>query len=314
MIDNVTLTFLPKTREDFKIYDSILSQFKYKRQIVMEPLGSYVRLFIYTQKKFIQIKVFHLNEFLGVNEVTNKDYIQFENQIMEYINPLKLSLDNLILTRIDYKLDTRLSEIEMQEYLYIFSKLRQSYYSLKKRVYWNEDKSGVESVYYKGTRFNINVYDKQNQLNKRGIHDPMYADTLRIELQVKTRELTSYCTAYGVTKRLINFWDMSVRNYFFDYILIERFLYSGDHFNLEMIESMLIDVKLSIKQKIIKFCASIGDTDITEATKTLSRGTSAKYIKELNDRDINPIPITRLNNLRGLKKIMEEKASEKEIC
>lgn len=308
MIDNVTLTFLPQTRDDFLLYQSILTQFRYKRQMVIESLDSHLKLFIYTQKKILQIKVFHLNEFLEVKEITNEDYIRFENQINQSIKHLNLSLARLRLTRIDYKLDLKLPEIEMQEYLYVFSKLRQKYYSLEKKVYWNDDKTKIESVYYKGARFSINVYDKQTQLYKKSINNPTYANVFRIEVQVKTRELTNYCKSYGTTKELINFWHSSVRNYFFNDLLIEKFLYTGDYYNLQNINYMLDNIKLCTHQKIIKFCEHIAETDITEAINILSRGTALKYIKELTNRNINPVMIKNLSSLSGIKSILEETA------
>lgn len=308
MIDNVTLTFLPKTREDFVLYNSILAQFKYKRKHVFVSLTSNIKLCIYTQQKFLQIKVFHLNDFLKVKDITTGDYINFETKFNDSIKHFNLSLDNLRLTRIDYKLDLRLPEIEMKEYLYVFSKLRQSYYSLKKKVYWNHDKSKVESVYYKGNRFNINVYDKQNQLSKKGIHDPIYENVLRIEVQVKTRELTDYCKLYGTTKELINFWHSDVRNVFFNDLLIGKFLYTGDYYDLQNINQILSSIKPSTHQRIIKFCEYIAETDITEAVNTYSRGTALKYIKELTNKNINPVPIKSMSRLLGIKSILEEKA------
>lgn len=308
MIDNVTLTFCPKTREDYTLYNSILSNYKYMRNLVIESIDTYVKLLIFTEKKFIQIKVFHIKEFLNLNEVTNGDYIRFVSQLNNHIKPLNISLDNFILTRIDLKVDLKLSEAEMQEYLYIFSKLRQKYYSLKKKVYYNEDNSNIESVYYKGSRFNINVYDKQNQLKKKGIDNPTYKNVFRLELQIKSKELSAYCKRFGTSKELINFWDIAVRDYFFNNLLIEKFLYNGDYYNQNNINFKLEDIKLSTQQKLLEFCRNIAETDITEASKKLSRGTASKYIKELTEREINPVMIKRFDYLAGLKTIIEEKS------
>ncbi|UWG97771.1 hypothetical protein LPY66_02810 [Dehalobacter sp. DCM] len=212
------------------------------------------------------------------------------------------------MTRIDLKVDLKLSEAEMQEYLYIFSKLRQKYYSLKKKVYYNEDNSNIESVYYKGSRFNINVYDKQNQLKKKGIDNPTYKNVFRLELQIKSKELSAYCKRFGTSKELINFWDIAVRDYFFNNLLIEKFLYNGDYYNQNNINFKLEDIKLSTQQKLLEFCRNIAETDITEASKKLSRGTASKYIKELTEREINPVMIKRFDYLAGLKTIIEEKS------
>jgi hypothetical protein len=311
MIDNINLCFTPKNTEDYKLYESILSNFQYKRNMIIESLDENIKLYIFTDKKFIIFKIFHMNEYMGLNEITNKDYFQFQNQFNNAVKFLGINLDMLKLTRIDYKLDLKLSEEEMQEYLYIFSKLRQHYYSLEKKVYWNSDKTKLETVYYKGARFNLNLYDKHAQLLKKGINDPIYDDVLRLELQVKSRELTEYCKAFGISKELLNFWHTSVREDFFNSLLIEKFLYSGDYFNLKNVKKQTKDIKQCTQQKIIEFCKSVVEADITEAINTLSRGTATKYIKELTVRKINPVTIKNFDYLLGIKTILEEKSKAK---
>jgi len=308
MIDNINLCFTPKTREDYILYESILNKYQYKRNMIIESLDENIKLYIFTDKKFIILKVFHMNEYMGLNETTNKDYFQFQNQFNNTVKFLGINLDMLKLTRIDYKLDIRISKSEIQEYLYIFSKLRQRYYSLEKKVYWNTDKTKLETVYYKGSKFNINIYDKQAQLSKRGINDPVFNDVLRLELQVKSRELTNYCKATGTTKELVNFFHTSVRQDFFDSILIDKFLYSGDYYNLKNVKKQINNVKASTQQKIIAFCKHIVKEDITAAIDTLSRGTVSKYINELTSRNINPITIKNLDSLLGIKSILVEKS------
>ncbi len=133
MIDNINLCFTVKNIEDYLLYESILSKFQYKRNMIIESLDENIKLYIFTDKKFIIFKVFHMNEYMGLNEITNKDYFQFQNQFNSAVRFLGISLDMLKLTRIDYKLDLKLSDEEIQEYLYIFSKLRQRYYSLEKK-------------------------------------------------------------------------------------------------------------------------------------------------------------------------------------
>lgn len=307
MIDNVTLTFLPKSRNDFLLYESILSRFQYKREKIIKKLESNIVLCIFTKKKYIQVKVFRLSEYLCLGEITNLDYIKFEKQLNDSIKDLNLSLTQLRLTRIDYKLDLKMTDIEMQEYLYIFSKLRQRYYSLKKDIYYNQEMSRIESIYYKGAKFNINIYDKQNQLNKNGIYDSTYNNILRVEVQIKSKELSYYCKSHRIEKELKNFWQTSVRDNFFNDLLINKFLYTGDYYNLNDIKGLLDNIKQSAQQKILKFCKHIAEEDITEAINSLSRGTAIKYINELSRRNINPITTKNLNKLFGIKTILEQK-------
>lgn len=312
MIDNVNVLFQPKTREDYKLFESILSKHQYKRNLIIESIDKYIKLYIFTDKKFIVFKVFHLNEFMGLGQTTNRDYYQFENQFNKAIKFLGISLEMLKVTRVDYKLDVHVSQCEMQEYLYIMSKLRQRYYSMEKRVFYNEDNSKIESVYYKGGKgfCNINIYDKQTQLSKRGINDPVLDNVLRFELQIKSKQLTEYCKRTGVTKELVNFFHTSVRNEFFETILIDKFLYSGDYYNVKNIKKQTKDVNATTQEKIIALCKQIALADITEAIKTLSRGTVSKYINELTSRNINPISIKNFDSLLGIKSILEEKSKE----
>lgn len=282
MIDNITLTFSPKSREDFLLYESISSLYNYRRNVIIESLSLNIKLFIFPDKRFLQFKIFHLAEYLYLNEVTNRDYLSFEQQFNKDISELNISLNVLRLTRIDFKIDLKVSDIEMQEYLFAFSKLRQQYYSLHKRVYFTDDKSGVESVYYKGSKFNINIYDKQIQLNKKGINDPFFEGILRIELQLKTKELSDYCKATGASKELINFWHTSVRDDFFEKILIEKFLYVGDYFSIQNVKKQIKEIKTNTKQKIIKFCRKIAKEGITEAINTLSRNTATMRLSIRN--------------------------------
>ncbi len=184
--------------------------------------------------------------------------------------------------------------------------------TLTKKVYWNSDKTKLETVYYKGVNFNLNLYCKQAQLLKKGINDPIYDDVLRLELQVKSRELTEYCKIQGLAKDLINFWHTSMREDFFNSLMIEKFLYSGDYFDLKNVKKQTKDIKQNTQQKIIKFCKSIAESDITDAINTLSRGTTTKYIKELSTRNINPVTIKNFDYLLGIKAILEKKSDANE--
>lgn len=311
MIDNINLCWIPNTYEDHLLYESILKRFPYRRDIIIESIDNNIKLYISTSDtRYIVFKVFKLAEYLGLNEITSRDYYQFKTQFNKAIRPFNLSLDNLKGTRLDTKLDMKLSDEKIQEYLYCFAKLRKRYYSIEKRVYYSkEDSSRIESVYYKGSRFNFNLYDKQNQLSKRGIIDPIYDNVLRIEIQVKSKELSEYCKKQGITKELCNLWNSSVREDFFNDLLIEKFLYSGDYYNLQNVRKQTKDMKQSLQQKIIQFCKNVAEADITEAINTLSRGTASKYIKELTNRNINPIIIKNFDALLGIKTILEEKAN-----
>ncbi len=312
MIDNINLLFKPRNRENYILFKSILNKYQYKRNLIIEPLDKNIKLYIFTDKKFIVFKVFHLNEFMGLNTITNRDYQQFVNQFNKAVKFLGINVDMLTLSRCDYKLDIHVSQNEMQEYLYIMSKLRQRYYSMEKRVFFNEDKSKIESVYYKGGKgfCNVNIYDKQAQLNKRGINDPVLKNILRFELQVKSKQLTEYCKRTGCTKELVNFFHTTARLEFFETILIYKFLLSGDYYNIKNIRKQIKDIKTNTQQKIIAFLKQVALADITEAIDCLSRGTATKYIKELTSRNINPISIKNFDSLLGIKSILEEKSKE----
>lgn len=312
MIDNINLLFQPKTRKDYKLFESILNKYQYKRNLIIESINRNINIYIFTDKKFIIFKVFRMNEFMCLGQITNRDYQQFENQFNNAVKYLGINLEMLRVTRVDYKLDIHVSQNEMQEYLYIISKLRQRYYSMEKRVFFNEDKSQIESVYYKGGKgfCNINIYDKATQLNKRGIKDPVLNDVLRFELQVKSKQLTEYCKRTGTTKDLVNFFHTTVMQDFFENILIDKFLLSGDYYNIKNVRRQIKDIKAPAQQKIIAFCKQIALADITEAIDCLSRGTATKYIKELTNRNINPITIKNFDSLLGIQSILEEKSKE----
>lgn len=312
MLDSCNLLFQPHSREEYILFEFILKQFQYKKNLIIESIDRNINLYIFTDKKFIIFKVFRMNELMGLGQITNRDYQQFENQFNNVVKFLGINLGMLKVTRVDYKLDIHVSQNEMQEYLYIMSKLRQRYYSMEKRVFFNEDKSKIESVYYRGGKgfCNINIYDKQAQLSSRGINDAVLNDVLRIELQVKSKQLTEYCKRTGTTKELVNFFHTTVRQDFFENILIDKFLLSGDYYNIKNVRKQIKDIKAPTQQKIIAFCKQIALADITEAIDCLSRGTATKYIKELTYRNINPISIKNFDSLLGIKSILEEKSKE----
>ena len=66
-------------------------------------------------------------------------------------------------------------------------------------------------------------------------------------------------------------------------------------------------IKQSLQQRIIQFCKSVSEADITQAINTLSRGTASKYINELTNRNINPIVIQNFDVLLGIRTILEKK-------
>lgn len=313
MIDSINLTFIPKTQEDFILYNSILSRYEYKRVRILKNLTKNIQLHISTKLKFIQFKIFYLNEYLSKEEITNEDYSKFKTEFSIFLESFNIPFDKLILARIDYKIDLKLSETNIQEYLYVFSKCRYKYYSSKKTVYYTKDGSKLESVYYKGSNLHLNLYDKQAQLKKKGILDSEFNNTLRIEMQIKTRLLSKYCREQGITKELLNFWDISVLQDFFSNILIQKFLYLGNYYCINAIEEKLKDIDFNLKEKIIRFCKSISETDISETLKTLSRPTTIKYIEELIKRNINPIPTKNIDFLLGIEEVLKTKYNKKPL-
>ena len=303
MIDTIILTHNPQGKKEYDIFHKLINELGYKRKII-KKISEHALIFIDTQKLYMQLKIFCIADFISVTEIDNTHYVEVYNKIADTLQQYNLDIKLFNLTRIDYKLDIHCTEQEKQEYLQAFSKARNTYYNMQKQIYKAEN-GNIQTVRWSGTSYNISIYDKPAERKAKNKDVPLYLqDVMRIELQMKNKAIKDYCREAVITRDLINFFHHQMREYFFQKIIIEKFLYDGDYYNLKNIRKILD--KSTINAKIIKLLKEIHKKDITEALETISKPTFNKYLRELQKQNINPVMLQSLENLKGISSILKD--------
>lgn len=245
---------------------------------------------------------------IGRTNVTINDYQEYADKLTKIVSEVverDVHIEELQLSRIDYKVDIPLTDDEMK----IFKQIKDKHYTNYK--YMSQKVQYDTSVHLsnKNGQYNLNSYDKYEESK-----DMKYWNIWRIEVQVKKAKLRKNLINYGISRVLSNYWDSFDENYF---ELLKDYYFSGDYYRLDVARDLIkrSNYSKTIKDNLCKFITRINRYGMTGVKgKYYNYITMKKYCELLDNIGVNPVTIdissdvTYMENiLKKCKRIVEEK-------
>lgn len=273
----------------FKSVQDYLNE-KYQ-ECVIKFKKSYNKWNIYIVADFIKI--------LKKPDIIESDYILIEQYFTRYLGNLNLLFSDLILIRIDYRVDCIVKSVfEREVLLNIYHKgLKKFGFKIKKSIYFF-------SVYYNTKSLNLIIYDKEKELNEKNIIAKSYEkNVIRFECRLLNKH-------FNENKRKKN-WKKNFKTYFktdlFRHYMYKNFspiLYYGDYMNIHDAHKTIDSSTLKSEEKIKlgKFITHVSVHGITNSKLFYTKYKFNKFISELGKLNINPILIGKIINPRVIIK------------
>ena len=303
VISNVLIKDIPNFYTKFKKYNKNgCYYYKFK--------GCTFYYFLTSRSLYI---ITDTHKILGTITTKTSDSTRFIEKLKAVIAEVTtLTAYELKVCRIDYYVDLKLNnEEEVNEILFLLHKYSTKYkYMKQKKVY----KTSIHLTTKNGS-YNINFYDKYKQLQDTlGIEDERFKNTIRFELQIKSRKIKKLEKYQNIQRDIKNYFSKSLMEQLY-FKTLENYFYKGDYVTLS--EGINIIKKSNytqtIKLNLIKFLKVVNILGITYTKKYFSYNAIRKYINLLNELKINPICLSdnsrfcKINNLlQQLKRIAEE--------
>lgn len=175
----------------------------------------------------------------------------------------------------------------------------------------NDYNSDADSIYYKGNGLNINIYQKESELKKRGLSYPtdIDYDFLRIEVQMKKSKLNSLVSKYGLKGRELQYLiTPELEGYVLDYY-VTRLTGKGIYVTLKTAKNIInsSDYTQAKKDKLIKVVQAVSDKHgIAKVLEQIEDGTITdlgklstvkQYLRDIHNMGINPVTISARMNV-----------------
>ena len=252
--------------------------------------------------KGILVNTLHITlspEKLIGEQLSDTTYKQFENaynkriyQLFNFIYPLELQK----LNRIDYKIDYYTEHKDI--YIKLLQKTTKEYNHLKRKKNYNS------SLYLSSKSRNINIYDREQYcIDKHKSIDEIekYKNIIRYEVQIKKNKIYNNLKNWGLIDCLFNYVNIYDMNYFIDDVL-SPIIYKGNYYNQyhsnKIIQEHYTDY---ITLQLIELQKDISIFGVSNTRNKYSPYQFSKYIKLLQNININPIPIPKGDNIRYLE-------------
>lgn len=248
---------------------------------------------------------------LGKIDITLGDYTEYMKRIKKIITEVigrNIEDNELILKRIDYKVDIKLTDTEMK----IFKQLKDKHYYKYKYMSSKTDYETSVHLDNKSGQTNINSYDKYEESQ-----DIRYWNIWRIEVQVKKAKLRKNLIRYGIERTLENYWNIdSFNENYFDFL--QDYFFLGDYYRLDLARELIRKSPYSktVKVNLCKFVTKINKVGMTCTKEKYNYNyvTMKKYIDLLNNIGVNPVTINNdsdvtfmENMLTKSRKVVNEK-------
>lgn len=232
------------------------------------------------------------SKLLNKNKIIDTDYSEFKKRFEEecyYRLNIKLNIDNIELSRIDYKYDFYTEYEYKALYVHLLSKTAPC-----GRLKINNK----SNTYYSSNAYNINLYDKEKERIDKVEDAEGLENLLRLEIQLKDIIKTEFKN-YGVIPILQNYWSNGDWNYYLNYLL-NKIIYAGNYYNLYYAKKIInANNKISntIKNNLIEFLKYISVNGVIKAKKQY-KSSFSNYINYLNMLNVNPILIPKNNKFK----------------
>lgn len=250
----------------------------------------------YTWGIYLHVDIITL---LGYPNFSEAEYPEIEKYLNLYMNKIGLQFNDLILLRIDYRLDVLISEKNIRDsYFKIFEKAIDKYRFKIKNIRYDT------TIYYNSKSTGLIIYDKgEERMNNGEIIMEFEEDIVRFEYRVLNKHLNNKKHKNNIKKELKNYFTKDLylqymRNNF------DPILFVGDYYKIFKVDTILKNstiLKEKSKKQIREFLIMVSDFGIS-AVKNMKneedRLIYSKYqfstiIKLLEAINVNPILIPR---------------------
>ncbi|AMJ39768.1 phage/plasmid replication domain-containing protein [Anaerotignum propionicum] len=280
------IIYIEKREEEFKHTDILFKETGLKATIYFRRQYPYET--VDHENWYIIIHI-NLQELLNKGTATNADLEVIYNKLSDFANNFSLA-DNprLILQRIDFKRDLIIPDNTIrQAYIDLIKK------SYQKWGYFTKSTFYKTSVEFANKSRKIIIYDKNKELHDKHRSPKTYEqDVLRIEVQLKRRYISNHKCNTGLADVLDNYLSEEMNKAYFNHSVLPV-IFNGSYRTKEN-SAKIIDLstyRADKKKKLKEFLECIEQTSINDAKESYAVNTFARYIKALNNLDINPIQL-----------------------
>lgn len=244
---------------------------------------------------------------LGRCDIVEQDYKEIEQKIGNFLFYIFGENKELILIRLDYRLDFQTNDKERELLLTLYGKALDKYRFKKK---YNIYKS---SIYFNSKSMQIVIYDKEIEKFAKGKDKEEFEkNILRFEVRLQNRHINYLKRTYGLEKVLQNY----LTERFWEKYMVENlgcFLYFGNYYKIYMAEKIINNSNIKDRDKhfIREFLVDVSIRGVTGAKNMINENQQNKYtkytfnkaMKILVELNINPILIPK--NLKGIPSFLE---------
>lgn len=294
-----TAQFYIKFKEDEKIYletkynQNILNVYSNINNIYSCKgiVINYITKFVNEYTMFFTIDFIKLLKKSIISEV---DIQEIEKEISNFkMDIINNSNAEVILTRIDYRMDIEVSNNNRETLMYLYNKTLDKYRFKKK---FNEYDT---TIYFNSKSVQSKVYDKEAERKaKKEIIEDYEKDILRFEVAVRNQHLNYNKRTYNIPKNINSYLKSDICKSYMEKNL-GVFLFKGDYYTIYKAKKIINNslLKKSEKEAVIEFIKCISKNGVTNTQGKFTKYKFKKYIAILEELNINPILIPK--NLEG---------------
>lgn len=234
---------------------------------------------------------------LGSPNINDYHYPICEKILNDYLSRLNISINDLTLIRLDYRMDFLIANnFERRVLFNCFSKALDTYRLRIKNCAFNS------SIYFSNKSIQTIVYDKEKErIDNNCVIQDYEKNVLRFEVRLLNKHLNSNKTKYKIEKTLKNYFSITKQKEYFQKYILPVF-FDGDFYSFFKAKEIIADSHLKERDKnfLINFLDTVTYKGLTYCKTTLSQYKYSKALKLLNELNINPLTIT-IKNIIKLK-------------
>lgn len=270
---------------------------------VYEDIDGETILF-YENKMWIAFLTIDFIELLNEKtDITESDIPEIKRKIESFLTRILGSISSdLILTRIDYRFDVVIEDKRTRELLIKLYKkcVNKKFFMLKSTKY----KTSI--CYNSGSRRN-NIYDKLAEREANKIAPKDYeTNVMRYEAQLLKRHVKYNEKKAGIERMLENYISKEMYNKYMKKMIVDVF-YPGDYWSINKAREIIqaSSIKDKDKEGLIGILKNTSKQGISGSKALLTEHYYKKYLKLLEELNINPILIPKHENIHFLRNPME---------
>ena len=243
-------------------------------------------------------------DLLGKPQISEKDMPAVRCKMDEYLTYLFGASDKeLILTRLDYRLDVVIPESDHRKLLLKLYRKTAEKHGFKKKYDQYES-----TVYFNSKSCRVVCYDKmEERLAKGESVQPHEKDVLRYEVCLLNRHLNYMKRQYGIEKKIENYMKDDLWKKYFNGNVCPIF-YRGNCYKITEATKIIQNSSLSEKdkKKLREFLCDVSRHGISGVMKLQEKSNNKskyskylvrKYVDMLEQLGINPILIPKNSNI-----------------